>query len=54
VFGALVARVCEARKLTMLAITQDLAFASAAAHETLALQAGTGRLNAARRSWWRR
>jgi ABC-type lipoprotein export system ATPase subunit len=53
-FGALVARVCEARKLTMLAITQDLAFASAAAHETLALQAATGRLSAARRSWWRR
>jgi ABC-type transporter Mla maintaining outer membrane lipid asymmetry ATPase subunit MlaF len=52
-FGALVARVCEARKLTMLAITQDLAFASAAAHETLALEAATGRLKAARRSWWR-
>jgi hypothetical protein len=34
-------------------VTQDLAFASAAAHETLALQAATGRLTAARRSWWR-
>lgn len=53
-FGAIVARVCDARKLTMLAITQDLAFASAAAHEMLALQASTGRLIAARRSWWRR
>jgi ABC-type transporter Mla maintaining outer membrane lipid asymmetry ATPase subunit MlaF len=53
-FGTVVARVCETRTLTMLAITQDLAFASAAAHETLALQAATGRLNAARRSWWRR
>ena len=53
-FGALVARVCEARTLTMLAITQDLAFASAAAHETLSLEAATGRLTAARHSWWRR
>lgn len=53
-FGSIVARVCEARTLTMLAVTQDLAFASAAAHETLALQAATGRLTAARRSWWRR
>jgi ABC-type transporter Mla maintaining outer membrane lipid asymmetry ATPase subunit MlaF len=52
-FGSIVARVCEARTLTMLAVTQDLAFASAAAHETLALQAATGRLTAARRSWWR-
>jgi len=52
-FGSIVARVCEARTLTMLAVTQDLAFASAAAHQTLALQAATGRLTAARRSWWR-
>ncbi len=52
-FGALVARLCEARGLTMLALTQDQAFASAAAHETLSLQAATGRLTAARRSWWR-
>jgi phospholipid/cholesterol/gamma-HCH transport system ATP-binding protein len=53
-FGELVARVCDARALTMLAVTQDLAFASAAAHETLSLDAATGRLSAARRSWWRR
>jgi len=53
-FGAIVARVCESRTLTMLAVTQDLAFASAAAEETLSLQAATGRLSAARRSWWRR
>jgi ABC-type transporter Mla maintaining outer membrane lipid asymmetry ATPase subunit MlaF len=53
-FGALVAGVCDARALTMIAVTQDLAFASAAAHETLALQAATGRFTAARRSWWRR
>jgi len=52
--GELVARVCDARALTMLAVTQDLAFASAAAHETLSLDAATGRLSAARRSWWRR
>ena len=53
-FGELVAHVCDARALTLLAVTQDLAFASAAAHETLSLQAATGRLSAARRSWWRR
>ena len=50
---SIVAGVCEARALTMLAVTQDLAFASAAAQETLSLQAATGRLIAARRSWWR-
>jgi ABC-type transporter Mla maintaining outer membrane lipid asymmetry ATPase subunit MlaF len=53
-FGSIVARVCDARALTMLAITQDLPFASVAAHETLTLQGATGRLTAARRSWWRR
>jgi len=53
-FGPIVAGVCEARALTMLAVTQDLAFASAAAQETLSLQAATGRLTAARRSWWRK
>jgi len=52
-FGSIVARVCEARALTMLVVTQDLTFASAAAQETLSLQAATGRLIAARRSWWR-
>lgn len=53
-FGAIVARVCDARALTMIAVTQDLAFASAAAQETLSLQAATGRFTPARRSWWRR
>ena len=52
-FGSIVAQVCDARGLTMLAIAKDLAFASAAAHETLTLQGATGRLIAARRSWWR-
>lgn len=53
-FGALVARVCEPRGLTVLAITLDTAFASTAAHRTLTLQPSTGQLVAARRSWWRR
>ena len=52
-FGGVVARVCDRRTLTMMSVTQDLQFASAAAHETLTLQAATGRLVAARRSWWR-
>jgi len=51
-FGEVVARVCDQRTLTLLAVTQDLQFASAAAHETLTLQGATGRLIAARRSWW--
>ena len=53
-FGSIVGRVCDARGNTMLAVTLDLAFASAAAHETLSLNASTGRLSPARRSWWRR
>jgi ABC-type transporter Mla maintaining outer membrane lipid asymmetry ATPase subunit MlaF len=53
-FGRIVARVCDRRALTLLAVTQDLQFASTAAHQTLTLQAATGRLVAARRSWWRR
>jgi len=53
-YGAIIARVCDRRALTMLAVTQDLEFASAAAHETLTLEGATGRLSAARRSWWRR
>jgi len=53
-FGRIVALVCDRRALTLLAVTQDLQFASTAAHETLTLQAATGRLVAARRSWWRR
>jgi phospholipid/cholesterol/gamma-HCH transport system ATP-binding protein len=52
-FGALVARVCEARALTALAITQDPVFAAIAAQRTLTLQPATGQLVAARRSWWR-
>jgi ABC-type transporter Mla maintaining outer membrane lipid asymmetry ATPase subunit MlaF len=52
-FGAVVARVCDARGLTALAVTSDTAFAAAAAHRTLTLQPGTGQLVAARRSWWR-
>jgi ABC-type taurine transport system ATPase subunit len=51
-FGATVASVCDGRTLTMLAVTQDLQFASAAAQETWTLQGATGRLVAARRSWW--
>lgn len=53
-FGAVVARVCEPRGLTVLAITLDTVFASTAAHKTLTLQPATGQLVAARRSWWRR
>ena len=53
-FGALVARVCGARALTVIAITLDGLFASTAAQKTLTLQPATGQLVAARRSWWRR
>jgi ABC-type lipoprotein export system ATPase subunit len=52
-FGGLVARVCERRALTALMITLDTEFAAAAAQRTLTLQPATGRLVAARRSWWR-
>lgn len=53
-FGSVVARLCEARGLTLLAVTLDSAFASTAAQTTLTLQPATGQLVAARRSWWRR
>lgn len=53
-YGSTVAHICDRRALTMLAVTQDLEFASAAAHDTLTLEGATGRLSAARRSWWRR
>jgi len=53
-FGSVVARLCEARGLTLLAVTLDSAFSSAAAQTTLTLQPATGQLVAARRSWWRR
>jgi ABC-type lipoprotein export system ATPase subunit len=52
-FGSLVARVCEARRLTALAITADPVFAACAAQRRLTLQPATGRLVAARRSWWK-
>jgi ATP-binding cassette subfamily C protein CydCD len=52
-FGEIVARVCEARALSALAITLDTSFAAAAAHRTLTLQPATGQLVAARRPWWR-
>jgi ABC-type lipoprotein export system ATPase subunit len=52
-FGAVVARVCEARRLTMLAVTLDTAFASVAARRTLALDAATGQLRPARKGWFR-
>jgi ABC-type nitrate/sulfonate/bicarbonate transport system ATPase subunit len=52
-FGSLVARVCEARRLTALAITADPVFAAYAAQRRLTLQPATGRLVAARRSWWK-
>lgn len=52
-FGAVVARVCEARGLTALAMTFDRAFAAVAAHRTLTLQPATGQLLSAARRWWR-
>ena len=53
-FGAVVARVCDARRLTALAVTFDAAFAGAAAHRTLTLQPATGQLVPARRGLWSR
>jgi ABC-type lipoprotein export system ATPase subunit len=52
-FGALVARVGEARGLTVLAMTLDPVFAAHASQKTLTLQPVTGQLVAARRSWWK-
>jgi ABC-type lipoprotein export system ATPase subunit len=52
-FGAVVERVCDPRSLTLLAVTQDRQFASAAAHETLTLHPATGQLSGRRRSWFR-
>jgi ABC-type lipoprotein export system ATPase subunit len=52
-FGSLVARVCEARRLTALAITADPVFAACAAQRRLTLQPATGRLATSRRSWWK-
>lgn len=52
-YGVLVARVCEARRLTALAVTRDAEFANEAAHRTLTLQPATGQLVPARRRWGR-
>ncbi len=52
-FGALVARVCGQRGLTVVAITLDPVFAAHAAQRMLTLQPATGQLVAPRRSWWR-
>jgi ABC-type sulfate/molybdate transport systems ATPase subunit len=48
-----VARVCDARGLSALVITQDQAFAQRVAHRTLRLQPGTGQLTPVRRGWFR-
>jgi ABC-type lipoprotein export system ATPase subunit len=52
-FGGLVARICDGRALTAMVVTLDTAFAAEAAQRTLTLEPATGRLVAARRSWWR-
>ena len=51
-FATDVARVCDARRLAALIITQDHEFAKAAAHRVLTLNAATGELTAARKRWW--
>jgi ABC-type lipoprotein export system ATPase subunit len=50
-FGKVVARACEARGITALAMTFDHAFADAAAHRTLILQPATGQLVSGGRRW---
>jgi phospholipid/cholesterol/gamma-HCH transport system ATP-binding protein len=52
-FARDVARVCGARQLTALIVTQDQEFASIVAHRTLRLNPATGELTAVRRRWWR-
>lgn len=52
-FAADVARVCDARAVAALIITQDQEFATGAAHRTLTLDAATGELAPPRRRWWR-
>ncbi len=47
-----VRRVCDARGQTMVAITQDQAFAAVVAHRVLTLQPATGVLVPARRKGW--
>jgi ABC-type transporter Mla maintaining outer membrane lipid asymmetry ATPase subunit MlaF len=52
-FGSVVARVCDARGLSMLAITLDAEFAGLAARRTLAAHAATGELRPVRKGWFR-
>jgi len=52
-FGSVVARVCDARRLTMLAMTLDTEFAGVAAQRTLALDGATGALRPIKKGWFR-
>jgi ABC-type branched-subunit amino acid transport system ATPase component len=52
-FGSVVARLCDARGITMLAITLDTGFAGLAARRTLALDGATGALRPIRKGWFR-
>jgi hypothetical protein len=52
-FGSVVARVCDARRLSMLAITLDTEFAGLAARRTLALDGATGALRPVKKGWFR-
>jgi ABC-type lipoprotein export system ATPase subunit len=51
-FAADVARVCEARSQTLVAVTMDKEFASAVAHRALALHPATGALSPLKRRGW--
>lgn len=51
--GRDVARVCDARALPALVLTNDEAFAGAAATRSLTLEGATGRLRPARKRWFR-
>ena len=51
-FGADVARLCDARRLAALIITEDQELAAAAAHRRLTLNPATGELAPPRRRWW--
>ena len=53
-YGTVVARVCEQRGLTLIAVSQDAAFSASVAGRSLTLQPATGQLVVARRSWWSR
>jgi ABC-type transporter Mla maintaining outer membrane lipid asymmetry ATPase subunit MlaF len=52
-YAADVVRVCEIRRLTVLAITEDTGFAGTVASRNLALQPATGELAVKRKGWWR-